>query len=75
MSSTVLQLSLDKLKICFGQIISYRINVFFQFMCIRNGVELSCNTVNLLVLLIPFRAAGAQDVEFVSIPGKIQFIC
>lgn len=49
--------------------------MFFQFMCIRNGVELSCNTVNLLVLLIPFRAAGAQDVEFVSIPGKIQFIC
>lgn len=39
-------------------------------MCIRIGAELSCKVANLLVLLTPLRAAGAQDVEFVSIPEK-----
>lgn len=44
-------------------------------MYIRIGAELSCKIVNLLVFLTPFREAGAQDVEFVSIPATIQFIC
>lgn len=42
---------------------------FFLYVCVLQ-LKLNCKAANLLALLTPFRAAGAQDVEFVTIPGK-----